>query len=248
MSHAVKLGLQPKTVDPRTIQYRSVRAPGPWRPPPRWSWDAENPGVVTTPMFANDQYGCCVIAAQAHATLRMEYVESGAVPPITADEVVAEYFRQSGGVDSGLYVLPSLSRWRRDGLPVGGSRYRIHSFLEVNPQVPEEFSEAAIVGLGIQVGARLPLSAADQMNSGQAWDLVAGPRGEAGSWGGHMMYVNGYTPEGVDLVTWGKVQFATWRWVAAYCDQCFVVIDAINRLSVGANIDREALFMALGRV
>ena len=88
--------------------------------------------------------------------------------------------------------------------------------------------EATVIGRGLQIGVRLPISAARQMDAGQPWDLVAGPDGEAGSWGGHMMYVKGYDAEHALMWTWKRVQRATWRWLAAYCDFAAVVIDDRN--------------------
>lgn len=236
------LGLKPKHTDPRTLQFRTMRAPAP-AVPAAYSWDSEHQGAVPTPMFANDRYGDCVIAARAHQTLRFEWQESGGIlPQISDGEVVTEYLKESGGVDSGLVMLYAMRAWR-GGWTAGGKVYKIHSFLEVQPQDHGLVTEALCVGLGLQFGVRLPLSASDQMNAHEPWDLVSGPRSEAGSWGGHAMLSVSYDESGVEFVTWGKRQRATWRWIDAYADECYLVIDDIDRTL--ETIDTERLTVAL---
>lgn len=232
------LGLAPKHVDPRTIQYRAIRGAATWEPPASYSFDAEQKAkgvTIPTPMFANDRYGDCVIAARAHQTLRFELTEQGSVLPITDKEVTDQYFKESGGQDSGLVALYSMRAWRK-GWVAAGKPYRIHSFLEVQPQDHALVKEATVVGTGLQWGIRLPLSAADQLNAGAPWDVVSGPRGQAGSWGGHMVTGSEYDAEGVTVVTWGKKQKMTWRFIDAYADECYLAVDDVNRLSGGMSL------------
>ena len=56
-------------------------------------------------MFANDTYGCCVISGRAHQTLRFELIEQKAKIQITDKEVIAEYLKETGGVDASLVVV-----------------------------------------------------------------------------------------------------------------------------------------------
>lgn len=228
----LRLGLATKEVDPRTLQARDVLGTPGWTPPASYSYDAEKAVagvVVPTPMYANDRYGCCVISARAHQTLRFELNEQATILPIADKDVTDEYFRESGGQDSGLVALYSMRAWRK-GWTAAGKTYKIHSFLEVQPQNHDLVKEATMVGTGLQWGIRLPLSAADQLNTGAPWDVVAGPRGQAGSWGGHMVTGCEYDAEGVTVVTWGKKKKMTWRFIDAYADECYLVIDDVNRL------------------
>lgn len=243
----MKLGLLPKEPDPRTLQFRDLRLPG-WAPPPTYSWDAENPDAVPLPMFANDQYGDCVLAARAHQTLRFERSEAGVAPPITDAEVVGQYLRETGGADNGLVMLYSLRDWRRNGWTAGAQSYRIHSFLEVQPQRHEEVREAMIVGLGVQFGIRMPISADDQRRVGQPWDVVAGPRAIPGSWGGHAMLACAYNDAGLWFVTWATRQFATWRWLDTYCDEAYLVIDDVDRETVAPALNTDRLGAALSHL
>lgn len=242
----VRLGRTPLTADPRTIQYRTL-APTPWTPPPSFDFDAEHGGIFPSRVYLNDTYGDCVIAAQANHITRIEADEQGVVLDVTDAEVKHEYFKQTGGPDVGLNPLESLTRWR-SGWTAAGRIYSIHSFAEVSPQDARQVKEAAIVGRGLQVALRLPISAAHQIDAGQPWDIVAGPDSQADSWGGHMVYLKGYDADGVLLWTWGKVQRATYRWLAAYSDFCAIVVDDIDRVSANGDIDAAALTDALANL
>lgn len=243
----VRLGKAPKQMDPRTLQYKSLRAPGPWRPPASYSWDGENLGAVPCPMFANDRYGCCVISERAHHTLRFEFNEQGLAVPITDAEVVNEYLAESGGQDNGLVMLYSMRDWRTYGWKAGGRRYNIHSFLAVTPQDHDAVKEATVVGQGLAYGVSLPLSAADQLNAGGPWVLSGGPRSASGSWGGHAILASEYNADGVTFITWGKRQFASWDWIDAYCDECYLVIDNVDA-DLAADIRIDDLNTALAEI
>ena len=67
----------------------------------------------------------------------------------------------------------------------------------------------------------MPLSA--QQTIGELWDVTDGGA-DAGSWGGHALNVVGYDATGVTLVTWGKLQRATWAWWKAYVDEAWALL------------------------
>lgn len=249
----LKTGRLPKIVDPRTLKYAKMRVPGAWRPQATWNWDAYNSNPVPCPMFLNDELGDCVIAGRAHHSLAFEFAETGVVLPITDEEVRQQYFRETGGRDSGLIVLESLKNWRNQGWIAGGKRLFIHSFMDVNFLDPQEVMEASLVGLGVQVGVDLPISASDQINAGAPWEPVTGSRGVKGSWGGHLVHSRRYQLAGVDrdgivFKTWGRDQLATWPWLEQYGDECHLVIDDVDRPSVWANVQVPKLDDALSNL
>jgi len=67
----------------------------------------------------------------AHQTLRFELVEQGKVIHITDAKVEKEYFKETGGPDSGLVVLDSLKLWRKPGWRAAGKRYTIKAFAQI---------------------------------------------------------------------------------------------------------------------
>ncbi len=158
--------------------------------PKQYDFDQEHPGVPM-PMFANDQYGDCVMAGRAHQTLRFELIEQKKIISITDDDVTREYFRETGGADSGLVVLDSLTQWRNDGWLVGTANYKTQTFSELNLANHDEMKQAIVLDIGVGLGLGLPISAQRQFEAGKPWDVARGPAGTVNSWGGHYVFVSG---------------------------------------------------------
>jgi hypothetical protein len=125
-----KLGKAPAKRDKRNLKFAAVLKALP-KLPTKYDFDTTDPGIPT-PMFANDTYGDCVIAGRAHQTLRFEDIEQGSLMMISDRDVLKEYLRETGGVDSGRVVLDSLSEWRHRGWKVGRRSYKIKAYAEVN--------------------------------------------------------------------------------------------------------------------
>lgn len=221
----LRLGKAPAVRDPRNLKFAAIRRD--FILPLRYDFDDGHPGVVPTPMFANDEHGCCVMAARAHNTIRFELMEQGRVIPISDADVLGEYFRESGGRDSGLVMLNSLTEWRR-GWKAARRTYRSAAFAEVNRRDHDEVRAGIWAHCGIQVGLQLPLSAHAQLGK-EPWDIVPGPDGSPGTWGGHAVYVPGYNETGPICVTWGSKQQMTWEFWDRCCDEAYFVTDALDR-------------------
>jgi hypothetical protein len=222
-----KLGKAPAKKDKRNLKFRAVLRAGP--PLPRiYDFDTKHPGIPT-PMFANDVKGDCVIAGRAHQTLRFENIEQGSVLMISDQDVLAEYFKETGGPDVGLVVLDSLKLWREKGWKVGRRNYKIMAFAEVNFANHNQVRTAIFSDVGVGIGIALPNDAKAQIHTGQIWDVTKGPGSTPGGWGGHYVYVPGYTPVGPVCVTWGKKQQMTWAWFDKYCDEAYAIFDAKNK-------------------
>jgi len=242
-----KLGKAPAKKDKRNLRFATLlRATAP-KLPSSYDFDTVHSGIPT-PMFGNDVYGDCVIAGRAHQTLRFEDIEQGSVLMITDKAVLKEYFKETGGPDSGLVVLDSLNEWRHDGWRVGKHRYKIRAFAEVTFTNHEEVRQAIFADLGVGFGVQLPNSARTQIQTGQTWDVTTGPDSKPGSWGGHYVYVPGYTPSGPVCVTWGRKQQMTWTWLDKYCDEAYAIFDEkdnfkkslINKAKITAFLDNLA--------
>jgi len=147
---------------------------------------------------------------------------------ITEKEVLKEYFKETGGPDNGLVVLDSLNEWRHKGWKVGKHNYKIQAFAEVDFRKNDEVRQAVFADVGVGLGIQLPNSAKAQIQTGQPWDVTTGPDSAPGSWGGHYVYVSGYTPSGPVCVTWGRKQQMTWAWLDKYCDEAYAIFDAKN--------------------
>lgn len=178
-------------------------------------------------MFANDEYGCCVISGRAHQTLRFEYLEQGSVLRITDKDVLNEYFKESNGIDSGLVMLDSLNCWRR-GWKIGRKTYRIKAFASFSPVSRTELQQTVYSDCGAYVGIDLPLSAQEELDAGKTWSKTTGIGTTIGSWGGHCVFIVGYTSRGPVCITWGRRQAMTWAWFKKYCMESYAVIDSLN--------------------
>jgi hypothetical protein len=214
--------------------------------PPSYDFDTKHSGIPT-PMFANDTLGCCVISGRAHQTLRFEDIEQGSVLMISDSDVTREYFKETGGPDSGLVVLDSLSLWRKNGWKVGKRTYHIQGYAEVDRSKRNAVRQAIFADVGVGIGVELPLSAQGEIDAGQPWATTSGPGSAVGSWGGHYVFVVGYTKKGPVCVTWGRKQQMTWAWFAKYCDEAYAIFDAKDAFKK-AMIDRAQLRTMLAKV
>lgn len=231
-SHKVfKLGKAAARRDSRNLRFRTLlRAQ---TLPASYDFDTKHPGIPT-PMFGNDDKGDCVMAGRAHQTLRFEDIEQGSVLMITDKDVLNEYFKETGGVDSGLVVLDSLNEWRQKGWKVGKKTYKIQAYAEINHKSKDEVKQAIFADVGVGLGLQLPKSAQDQIQTGQPWSVTTGPNAKVGSWGGHYVYVPGYTKQGPVCVTWGRKQQITWPWLMKYCDEAYAIFDAKDTFKLKA--------------
>jgi hypothetical protein len=216
--------------DPRTIQVRALKARGA-QSPPKTSYVGRK---AVLPMFANDRYGCCVFATKGHGVIVHETSSRQREPiALTSADVLAAYSAVTGfdpldpRTDNGAYMLDGMNYERRVGIgrEADGTTHRIYAFAALKiPLTTAEFAWSHWVFGGVQIGAWLPLSAADQIRDGKPWEVVKGDRAEPGSWGGHAMHVVGYDSKGVELGTWGQRQRASWAWLKEYVDEAYVAI------------------------
>ena len=238
-----KFGKKKAKRDKRNLMFAAIlRAPV--KLPSAYDFDVKHRGVPT-PMFANDVYGDCVIAGRAHQTLRFELIEQGSKIMITDRDVLREYLKETGGVDSGLNVLDSLVLWRKRGWPVGSGKmkrtYKIKAFSELEPRNHGQVKQAVYLDVGVGIGLSLTDVAEEQTQTGQVWDLVRGPRGKSNPRNGHYVYVSGYNPSGPVCVTWGRKQQMTWRFFDACCDEAYAIIDAMDTVQKKRALDGKKL-------
>jgi len=221
-----KLGKRPPRRDPRTLKFKSILRPA-IKVPREYDFDTAH-RAVPTPVFGNDRVGDCVIAGRAHQTLRFELVEQRKLINIVEDEVVQEYFLETGGEDNGLVVLDSLKAWRRRGWIAAGSRYFIKAFAEVDRARAADVKRSVFSDVGVGLGLAMPHTAQREFEAGKPWATTTGPGSMPGSWGGHYVYVTGYTTLGPTCVTWGQKQRMSWAFFAKYCDEAYAVIDELD--------------------
>ncbi len=236
-----KLGKLPAVFDRRTLNLKMVLKELP-PIPTSYNRDSIFPFEIPTPMFANDKWGDCVIAARAHQTLRFEGYEQSKVIPISDDDVLKEYWKEGGAncwnkkPDRGLVLLWSLRSWRL-GWKAGGRKYKIYAFGELLVNDYEHIRASIYLLGGANAGLVLPESAIAQFENGKPWDIVTQEYDRL--LGGHAIYLVGYNELGPICMTWAKRQQMTWSFWSKYADECYGIVD--DRNTTQSIVDVEKL-------
>lgn len=256
----LKLGKLPPVIDHRTIPLRAVlRAELLPELPAVYDIDEVLGGIDDNFVFNNSKYGDCVIAARAHQTLRFEKYEQGIQIPISDDEVVGEYFEQTGGRDTGLILLTSIKDWRNDGWEVGGKNYTIYAFASVDWPDHEEVKHCIHLLGGVNFGMRVYQTDMDQFHAGEGWHLTddnGAFKGRHGVYACQYRDINNgiesvkypdsskvvsYSQDGVWAMTWGRKQFMTWDFWDARVDEAYGIVDNKNKWQPDSALDVEKL-------
>jgi len=225
----LKLGKLPARIDSRTIKLSSIMRRELLPPlPDTYHIDEALGGLEDNFMYANNRYGCCVISARAHQTLRFEKFEQGIQLPITDDEVIAEYFHESGGADNGLYMLNSLKSWRKKGWRIGDKVYKIYAFAAIDWKNHDDVKHCIHLLGGVNLGMRVYQHDFDDFVANRPWDLNGNPSGEY--IGGHAIYAcaYGYDEADIEIMTWGKRQAMSWGFWDRRVDEAYGIVDNKN--------------------
>jgi hypothetical protein len=237
-----KLGRPFFHVDRRTIQFSPLVKTLPAHPA-AYDVDSAYPGLIDNHMYKNDTYGDCVIAGRAHHTLRLEDYEQKLVIPISDSDVTTEYFKETGGADTGLDMITSLNCWRK-GWVASGHTYDIYAYAQVTVTNKEEVKAAMYMLNGLYIGVNLPISAQTQ----DIWDADNTPNGTPGGWGGHCIYLVAYDDTYLTCITWGERKKMTWAFLQKYCDQAFAIVDDKDSWCTNDPLDVTALQNILNQI
>lgn len=218
----LRLGKLPAKLDKRTILLENILRLRVLPPTPE-AYDIDRMwGVYDNKMFANDSLGCCVISSRAHQTLRFEKFEQSKLIDIKDDEVIQEYFRESGGLDTGLYMLDSLKHWRNDGWEIGNDIYSIYAFASVDYCDIEAVKQCIHLLGGVNLGMILFQNDMEQFEAGKDWALTPTP---GKLLGGHAIYLCAYDKDSVTCMTWGKRQRMSWDFLIGRSDEAYGIVD-----------------------
>lgn len=210
----LKLGRQEPRPDIRTLRLASYLDLAALPPIPALM---KPPGVKNWPMYGNDRYGDCTVAAAGHMIQGWTKAVGHQRTPATTT-IERAYWSTGDGADTGRVELDVLNYWRNHGI----GKDKITAFVQVDPLNLDHVKAAIYLFGGVYTGIGLPLSAQGH----SSWDLVGLPVGRNApwSWGGHAVPYVGYDAAGVTLVTWGGLLNATWRFHTAYTDEVWAII------------------------
>jgi hypothetical protein len=179
----------------------------------------------------NDHYGDCTVVS-ADNTVRVWTANTSTQYSLPIEAILGAYTTLNGfdpgppvANDNGAVISDMLALWHSEGVGgIGG--HVLDGFAEVDHASPYHMQlSVALFGACI-LGVRLPNAAKQALREGAGWstpDTLTGDN-EPGSWGDHCTPIVKYTPDGAWFVTWGQLQFATWGWVAAYCDEAWAPV------------------------
>lgn len=216
----MKLGkLKPK-FDRRTLQFNRYFSTLPYVPQTSHWLNAPPLG-----MLMNDSIGDCTIAAILH-NQRIWSKQNGVdftpndQQALAAYEAVGGYVPGDPSTDNGCACLDVLNYAKNTG--IGGRK--IGPFVQVNVANHSHVEHASFWFGGLYIGINMPVSAQNQPNG---WSVPPGGltgSGTPGSWGGHCTDIAGYSPSGLDVVTWGERIPMTWGFWDAYVEECYAIL------------------------
>lgn len=227
-----KLGKLPAKIDARALKMRDfLRAPKPL--PTSYSVDIAMPGCVPR-MYLNDTYGDCAMACQAELQDRIVLKQTGKPAGITDAEVKKQYFKETGGEDSGLVLVDMLKVWHKTGWIAGGKKHQIEGFANVDWHNLTEVKTAIMLCLGLVHGVQLPEDAMSDFMKGKSWTST---KYEPDPEGGHCVYPLGWEDRktaqtrGIRLLTWGGITIASYDWFLKYTDESKSVVPKPDNIS-----------------
>lgn len=168
-------------------------------------------------MYLNDQYGDCVIAGKYHAVGVWSGNDAGTPVVGTDQEVLSAYHTICGPGDNGCVITDVLDWMRTRGLSFAGKAHKIDGYVQCDWRNADLVKAAVYLFGCLTIGVNLP----EAWTSAAVWD-VTGSR----IVGGHDVTCVGYTSQGVQISSWGRVYTITWpaftstRWL----EECYALL------------------------
>jgi hypothetical protein len=226
----MKLGRKAVKRDTRTLALSRYIEAGLPAPPASADWTK---GIRSWGMMLNgpdpaepqypDGLGDCTIAGVAHA-VQVFTANTGNEVTVPDSTVLKFYEKWDGYVpgnastDNGGVELDVLTDWRKQGF----AGNKLEGFADPNPKNLTEIRQSIALFGGVYIGLSLPVTAQKQ----DVWDVVpgGGPGAQAGSWGGHCVFVPKYDANSFTCITWGQLKTMTVAFFEAYCDEAHTLL------------------------
>ncbi len=165
------------------------------------------------PMDGNDTKGCCTIATVAHAETGFSGL-IGRIYVMPSRDVVKAYLKLGDGQDNGLVWLDVMKYWRNHGF----NGHKIFAFTSLELRNHDSLKRAIMLFGGAPIGFRVQKDAIKDFRNHTPWT----PGRTEG--GGHEVFATGWTPDWIELLTWGSRQRATWPWYDEMPDEASAVL------------------------
>ena len=216
-----KLGKRPAIYDNRTLMLGNYLAAT--LPPPPVSVDYGK-AVKSYPMYLNDKYGDCTIAAVGHMIQTWTANAGKEINPTDAQILAFYKHFTTPGAENGCNMLQVLKYWKSTGM----SKDKITAYAALEPKNTTQMMDAVNLFGGAYIGVALPdfaVNAPDMLKV--AWVVPA-----SGATGknapdhnnGHCINAIAYDSRNLYVVTWGIVKAMSWQFYQAYADESYVVL------------------------
>jgi hypothetical protein len=174
------------------------------QPPSKHGWQ----------MLGNDQAGDCVMAGACHETMVWTWATGRAIPPFNTAQVLAQYYAQTGGQDTGLDPIDFAKMRCKSGIKDANSTvHKIKAFAAVD--TVEEIMLSVFLFGACGIGLELPDNAEEAFDNHEPWNDTSGAPKPAN---GHYVPVVGKNTHGdLIVVTWGALQAVTMDYLDKYC-------------------------------
>jgi hypothetical protein len=241
----MKLGRKAIKRDSRTLRLARYLTPALPPPPPAADWSKS---ITDFGMMLNDQLGDCTIAGCGHA-VQIWTANTGTETTLPDSAILAAYEQWDGydpgnpDSDQGGIELDVLNDWRQQGL----AGHQLLAYADPNVANLDEIRQSIALFGGVYIGVSLPLTAQTQ----DVWDVVpddGSGSAEAGSWGGHCVYVCAYDKDGFTCITWGQLKKMSLAFWQAYCDEAHTLFgqDWLTAQGSPDGFDQAQLLSDLG--
>ena len=213
-------GKLPAKQDKRTLLFENYVKPIlPTPPMPYNSLDRVSkalgvPNVLDLyPMDGNDTVGDCGLAGAAHFTTNVRGLIGQKFVP-TKDQVLAEYYKITGGQDTGVVLLDVLKLWKNEGL----FGEKIGAFVKIDHKNFLSVQQATWLFGGVYTGFLTTASTVADFQSGKVW-TVGRPDGE-----GHCIVTAAHRSDGIGNFTWGGFQWGNLKWLRKMVDEMYAIL------------------------
>ena len=170
------------------------------------------------PMADNDRLGDCVIAGAVHTDQVTAYLTDEPWGYPGDGPVEAEYFKLTGGGDTGLVLTDVLRVWQRQGL----FGCKLAAFAPLAVKHAQTLKQAVWLCGATYMGVVVTATDQQRFGEGMPWIVTD----DSDYIGGHCIPYVGYTKDGPIAVTWGALVQISWGWHAKQCEEGYAVITA----------------------
>jgi hypothetical protein len=238
----MKLGRKAIKWDSRRLMMRNYLTPALPPPPAAVDWTK---GIASWGMMMNDTLGDCTIAGVGHA-VQVWSANLGNEITLSDTAIQAAYELWDGynpadpSTDQGGVEETVLDDWRQQGF----AGHKLLAYADPEPTNLTDIRQSIWLFGGCYIGVALPLTAQTQ----DVWDVVpddGSGSSEAGSWGGHCVFVPKYDmayPYTLTCITWGQLKTMTVAFWRKYVDEAHTLFGqdwlAANGAPSGFNLEQ----------